>query len=138
MSHDAALLEQLPPEKLLDTSNYRVIRPAIEMMEAVETVEQYLTHERANRNRAEIIRRLTDRLDAIQKEVGEQSPVTESKSERVLLPRNSRSSETETVTNRGPKAVAVWMPTKDLLSLVHNAGKRSPADSSTPPTWDEL
>ena len=36
MSHDESLLEQLPPEKLLDTRNTRVITPAIRMMEEAD------------------------------------------------------------------------------------------------------
>lgn len=158
MSYDDSLLEQLPPEKLLDTSNTRVITPAIAMMESVETVEQYLEHERANRNRAGIIRHLTERLDTIYEATGdhpsepEAEPKLEPKPEQEPTPisRQSPPLKNETpatppTTERPaatqqpvPESAGVWMPTEDLLCLVDDLGPNGLGGPSTPPLWDEL
>jgi len=132
MSHDESLLEQLPPEKLLDTRNVRVITPAIEMMEEVATVEQYLEHERASRDRAGIIRHLTEQIDAIYEENGEIPPGEqnlEGEDEGDIVPVD----EAETVSPMSPP--------EELLAYIHDLGSESDkeiASSFDPPLWDEL
>lgn len=129
MSHDTALLEKLPPEKLLDTSNYRVIRPAISMMETAETVEQYLLYERANRNRRGIIRRLTERRDAISDERGETPPHSQ-----------AESSITSSSTSAGKVGSPEEPPilSAGLLALVHEHGPAGIEEAPSPPSWTEL
>ncbi|MFQ3293052.1 MAG: hypothetical protein ACI8VE_000106 [Natrialbaceae archaeon] len=133
MSGDESLLEQLPPEKLLDTRNTRVITPAIEMMEEVETVERYLEHERANRDRAGIIRHLTERIDAIDEENGETPPRQEQEPEGEHEGDNMSTADAETVSPMSPP--------EELLAYIHGLGNESDdeiASSPAPPTWDEL
>jgi hypothetical protein len=136
MSGDKSLLEQLPPEKLLDTRNTRVITPAIEMMEEVATVEQYLEHERANRDRAGIIRYLTERIDAIYEEnggipLGEQDQKQELEGEH----------EGDSVPTDNIETVSPISPPEELLAHIYALGNESDeeiASSSASPTWDEL
>jgi hypothetical protein len=138
MSHDEALLEQLPPEKLLDTANSRVITPAIPMMEAIETVEQYLEHERANQNRAGIIRRLTDRIDAIYEGTSEHPPETESKPDSTLEPGQTQPVEPVISTTTMTDTHSVWTQSRELLGLVHDHESGGLAGPSMPLAWDEL
>ncbi|WP_254824877.1 hypothetical protein [Haloglomus halophilum] len=138
MSHDEPLLEQLPPEKLLDTANFRVITPAIPMMEAIETVEQYLEHERANRNRAGIIRRLTDRIDAIYEETGERPSETGSKPESTPELGQTPPVEPMTSTTTMTDTLSVWTPSRGLLDLVHDHEPGGLAGPSMPLAWEEL
>ena len=146
MSHDAAVLEQLPPEKLLDTSNYRVITPAITMMGEVETVEQYLEYERAHRNRGGIIRRLTERRDAIYEERGETLPIdieipTENPDEPPVQIHIESDALTQTKTETESESRASGIspsPSADVLALVHEHGPTGVAGSPEPPAWDEL
>mgnify|MGYP007023707266 FL=1 len=114
MSGDESLLEQLPPEKLLDTRNTRVITPAIEMMEEVETVERYLEHERANRDRAGIIRHLTERIDAIDEENGATPPRQEQEPEGEQEGDNVPTDDVETVSPMSPP--------EELLAYIHDLG----------------
>jgi hypothetical protein len=146
MSHDAAVLEQLPPEKLLDTSNYRVITPAITMMGEVETVEQYLEYERAHRNRGGIIRRLTERRDAIYEERGETLPIdieipTENPDEPLVQIHIESDALTQTKTETESESRASGIspsPSADVLALVHEHRPTGVAGSPEPPAWDEL
>jgi hypothetical protein len=146
MSHDAAVLEQLSPEKLLDTSNYRVITPAITMMGEVETVEQYLEYERAHRNRGGIIRRLTERRDAIYEERGETLPIdieipTDNPDEPPVQIHIESDALTQTVTETESASRASGIspsPSADVLALVHEHGPTGVAGSPEPPAWDEL
>lgn len=140
MSHDAAVLEQLPPEKLLDTSNYRVITPAITMMGEVETVEQYLEYERAHRNRGGIIRRLTERRDAIYEERGETLPVdveipTENPDEPSVKIHIKSDAQAETEFRASGISSS---PSTEALALVDEHGPTGVAGSPEPPAWDEL
>jgi hypothetical protein len=142
MSHDAAVLEQLPPQKLLDTSNYRVITPAITMMGEVETVEQYLEYERANRNRGGIIRRLTERRDTIYEERGETLPVdveipTENPDEPPVQIHIKSDAQTQTETELRASGISP-SPSTEALALVHEHRPTGVAGSSEPPAWDEL
>ena len=53
--HDTeAILERLPPETLLDSDHLRPIKAGICCMDSLETVQQYLAHENANRNRTQV------------------------------------------------------------------------------------
>jgi hypothetical protein len=144
MSHDAAILEQLPPQKLLDTSNYRVITPAITMMGEVETVEQYLEYERANRNRGGIIRRLTERCDAIYEGCRETLPVdveipTENPDEPPVQIHIKSDAQTQTETETELRASGISpSPSTEALALVHEHRPTGVAGSPEPPAWDEL
>jgi len=48
------ILERLPPEKLLATDQLRPIRAGIQCMDSIETIQAYLAHENANRNRTQV------------------------------------------------------------------------------------
>lgn len=140
MSHDATVLEQLPPEKLLDTSNYRVITPVITMMGEVETVEQYLEYERAHRNRGGIIRWLTEYRDAIYEERGETLPVdveipTENPDELSVKIHIKSDAQTETEFRASGISPS---PSTEALALVDEHGPTGAAGSPEPPAWDEL
>jgi hypothetical protein len=127
MSGDESLLEQLPPEKLLDTRNTQVITPAIEMMVEIETVERYLEHERANRDRAGLISHLTEQIDAIYEENGEITPdeqKPEGEDERANVPTDNA------------ETVSPMSPPEELLAYIHDLRTESEgaiASSSTPP-----
>jgi len=129
MSHDADILEQYPPEKLLDRWNYRVILPAIRMMGEVETVEQYLEYERANRNRGGILRELTERHDAILDKHGE----TPSQYQEESTATSSSTSSVESGSSGEPS-----IPSPDLLALIHEHGPGGIEGVPTPPPWGEL
>ncbi|MFC6874785.1 hypothetical protein [Halobellus marinus] len=136
MSHDESLLEQLPPEKLLDTRNTRVITPAIRMMEEAATVERYLEHERANRDRAGIIRYLTDRIDGIYEENGEILPGEQSQEQEM-----EGGHEGDIVPVDEAETVSAMSPPEELLAYIHDLGSepdKEIASSFDPPMWDEL
>jgi hypothetical protein len=144
MSDDAAVLDQLPPEKLLDTSNYQVITPAIRMMDEVETVDQYLEHERANRVRAGILRELIERRNAIQEEHGENPPQQHS-GESAPIPSGVGESREKQIDSPGDMDVPSRIsreihsqPSEDLLALVHEHGPGNTPESVTAPSWSEL
>lgn len=132
MSDDESLLKQLPPEKLLDTRNTQVITPAIEMMVEIETVERYLKHERANRDRAGIISHLTEQIDAIDEETGEIPPGEQE-------PEDEQQGDENFADDVEP--VLPVSPPEELLAHIHDlegkSGKKI-ASSPAPPTWDEL
>lgn len=48
------VLQKLPPEKLLDADHMQLIRAAIRCMDSIETIQQYLAHENANRDRTQV------------------------------------------------------------------------------------
>ena len=53
--HDTdPVLQKLPPEKLLDADRLRPIRAGIACMDSIETIQAYLAHENANRNRTQV------------------------------------------------------------------------------------
>jgi methylphosphotriester-DNA--protein-cysteine methyltransferase len=56
MSEDdtAPILEQLPPKKLLAADRLRPIRAGIRCIDSIETIQAYLAHENANRNRTQV------------------------------------------------------------------------------------
>ena len=55
------ILEELPPEKLLDTPSFRLIRGGVACMRSVETVKQYVAHENATEQREQVLRLLHQR-----------------------------------------------------------------------------
>jgi hypothetical protein len=136
MSGDESLLEQLPPEKLLDTRNTRVITPAIEMMEEVATVELYLEHERANRDRPGIVRHFTEQIDVIYEENGEIPPGEKDQEQE---PEGEH--EGDNMSTSDAETVSPMSPPEELLAYIHGLGNESDdeiASSPAPPTWDEL
>lgn len=64
-NRDAALREQLPPEKLLAISDIDRIRAGIACMDHVETVQQYIGYENAHKQRVAIIESLALRVDSL-------------------------------------------------------------------------
>ena len=48
------VLQKLPPEKLLAADRLRPIRAGIRCMDSIETIQAYLAHENANRNRTQV------------------------------------------------------------------------------------
>jgi methylphosphotriester-DNA--protein-cysteine methyltransferase len=48
------ILERLPPERLLAADRLRSIRAGIQCMDSIETIQAYLAHENANRNRTQV------------------------------------------------------------------------------------
>jgi hypothetical protein len=48
------VLQKLPPEKLLDADHIQPIRAGIACMDSIETIQAYLAHENANRNRTQV------------------------------------------------------------------------------------
>jgi hypothetical protein len=55
------ILDELPPEKLLDTPNFRLIRGGVACMYSVGTVKQYVAHENVTEQRAQVLRLLQQR-----------------------------------------------------------------------------
>jgi predicted hydrolase (HD superfamily) len=52
--HTEPVLQKLPPEKLLDADQMQPIRAAIRCMDSIDTIQEYLAHENANRNRTQV------------------------------------------------------------------------------------
>jgi predicted hydrolase (HD superfamily) len=48
------VLQKLPPEKLLAAEHMQPIRAAIRCMDSIDTIQQYLAHENANRDRTQV------------------------------------------------------------------------------------
>lgn len=48
------VLQKLPPEKLLAADRLEPIRAGIRCMDSIDTVQQYLAHENANRDRTQV------------------------------------------------------------------------------------
>ena len=61
MDTPAQILNELPPEKLLDTPNFRLIRGGVTCMDSVETVKQYVAYENTTEQRAQVLRLLQQR-----------------------------------------------------------------------------
>lgn len=62
--HDA-ILDQLPPEKLLDTNNPKLLRGGFRCMHSVETVQKYVGYENSNAKRTHVLKRLQARAAEI-------------------------------------------------------------------------
>lgn len=58
---DDKILEELPPERFLDTSNARLIKAGLHCMHSRETVQQYLAYENQHENRTWVQRLLASR-----------------------------------------------------------------------------
>ena len=56
-----AIQDKLPPDKLLDTTNARLIRAGLQCMHARETVQVYLGYENQHENRTCVQRLLAER-----------------------------------------------------------------------------
>lgn len=52
--HTEPVLQKLPPEKLLDADRLEPIRAGIRCMDSIDTIQEYLAHENANRNRTQV------------------------------------------------------------------------------------
>lgn len=63
-NNGSTLLDELPPEKLLETKNLRLIVPALNVEDDPEVLRQYLDYEQANENRDPVKR-------AIRKQIAE-------------------------------------------------------------------
>lgn len=55
------ILTQLPPERLLETSNGRLIQAGLVCMHQVTTVQMYAAHENQHRQRPWVLRLLAER-----------------------------------------------------------------------------
>lgn len=60
-----AICEQLPPEQLLETSKWRLIRAGIICMHHIETVQQYAAYENQHEQRRWVLRSLADQATEI-------------------------------------------------------------------------
>lgn len=60
-----AIREQLPPERLLATSEWRLIQAGIVCMHHVETVQQYVAYENQNEQRSWVLRLLAERAETL-------------------------------------------------------------------------
>ncbi len=65
MATDQAVLETLPPEKLLAATRLRIIRAAIRMFTDPESLDSYISHERNSWGREGILRLLRDRKNEL-------------------------------------------------------------------------
>lgn len=64
------ILEDLPPERFLDTTNARLIQAGLHCMHSRETVKQYLAYENQHENRTWVQRLLARRA----RELAEEEP----------------------------------------------------------------
>ena len=62
------ILDKLPPEKLLDTPNFRLIRGGVACMRSVKTVKQYVAHENATEQREQVLRLLNQRATELREQ----------------------------------------------------------------------
>lgn len=61
-SEDSTLLDKLPPEKLLETKNLRLIVPALKVEDDPVVLQQYLDYERTTEDREPIKRAIREQL----------------------------------------------------------------------------
>ena len=62
------ILDQLPPEKLLETTNPKLLRGGLQCMHSVETVKKYVAYENNNEQRQFILNGLQDRAQEIREQ----------------------------------------------------------------------
>jgi len=62
------ILEDLPPERFLDTTNTRLLQAGLKCMHSRETVMQYLAYENQHENRTWIQRLLAERARELAEE----------------------------------------------------------------------
>ena len=55
------ILDELPPETLLDTAGLRLIQGGVACIYSVETVKKYVAHENASEQREQVLRLLHKR-----------------------------------------------------------------------------
>jgi len=65
------ILEDIPPERFLDTTNTRLLRAGLNCMHSRETVMQYLAYENQHENRTWIQRLLAERARELAEEQSE-------------------------------------------------------------------
>ena len=58
---DGGIREKLPPERLLDTEQPRLIRAGVACMYDVETIQAYVAHENQHQRRGWVLRLLARR-----------------------------------------------------------------------------
>mgnify|MGYP006278496553 FL=1 len=58
---EGGIREKLPPETLLDTDQYQLIRAGVACMYDVETVRAYVAHENQHQQRGWVLRLLATR-----------------------------------------------------------------------------
>ena len=63
-----AILDQLPPEKLLSATNLELIRAGIQCMHSLTTVKQYVAYENAHKNRTGILGQLRMRASELRQQ----------------------------------------------------------------------
>jgi hypothetical protein len=83
------------------------------MMVEIETVERYLQHERANRDRAGIISYLTEQIDAIVEENGEIPPGEQEPEDE---------QEGDNVPTDDVETVSPMSPPEELFAYIHDLG----------------
>jgi len=59
------ITEALPPEKLLETNQQRLIRGGVVCMHDIPTVQQYVAHENQHEGRSWVLRMLAERAAAL-------------------------------------------------------------------------
>jgi plasmid stabilization system protein ParE len=62
------ILNKLPPEKLLDTPNFRLIRGGVACMRSVKTIKQYVAYENATEQREQVLRLLHQRATELREQ----------------------------------------------------------------------
>jgi hypothetical protein len=66
------ILEQLPPERLLETPQWDLIKAGIVCMHHIETIQQYVAYENQHQQRTAILRLLQQRAATIRERDHEQ------------------------------------------------------------------
>jgi len=126
MGYDDSVLEELPPEKLLNATAPGVIKPALRMMGQVETLELYLDHERKSKNRPGIVRYISNRISELQEQDGQRA-----------LDAEGRSETTEEATRSRLGEPAGTDLDETLLEAIHALGPDESNCRVAPPEWDK-
>ena len=126
MGYDESVLEELPPEKLLDSTAPSVIKPAIRMMGQVETIELYLDYEREHEDRPGIVRYISNRISELQDQDGNSGHDD---------PRNPETDSLAMRSRLGDPAGTDLDET--LLKSIHAIGSDKSLSQVAPPEWDQ-
>jgi hypothetical protein len=70
-SESPPITEALPPEKLLETDQTRLIRGGVACMHDIETVQQYVAYENRNDRRHWVLRMLAERAATLREGTSE-------------------------------------------------------------------
>ena len=62
---EGGIREKLPPETLLDTDQYQLIRAGVACMYDIDTVRAYVAHENQHRRRRWVLEMLADRAASL-------------------------------------------------------------------------